>query len=140
MYAEKSDLLTGAAWDRTMDWIINQNDRGLTIKDIVVDSKSWGNYTDSSFNVTGTGILAKTGAFGGYTKVNNIYDLAGNVYEWSSETNTADSSRPCVFRGGYYNYSGSDDPASVRDSISTTRSYDNIRVSFRTLFVDLSTV
>ena len=140
IYAEKSDLLTGAAWDRTMDWIINQNDRGLTIKDIVVDSKSWGNYSDSSFNATGKGRLAKTGAFEDYTKVNNIYDLAGNVYEWSSETKTAGSSSPCVYRGGRYGGSGSSCPASFRSGYGTTDSNDYFRVPFRTLFVDLSTV
>ena len=34
----------------------------------------------------------------------NIYDMAGNVYEWTTET-SSDSSRPCVNRGGRYSYS-----------------------------------
>ena len=33
----------------------------------------------------------------------NIYDMAGNIREWSTETYT-DSSSPCVPRGGDYMY------------------------------------
>ena len=113
MYTGKSHLLTGAGWDRTLGWIINGNDRNLTTGNIVEDSKSWGNYYNSSF--TGTGSLAKTGAFGNNTKVNNIYDLAGNVFEWTSE-NSPRSDLPCVCRGGNYSDSGFYHPASYRDS------------------------
>ena len=139
MYAEKSDLLTGAAWDRTMDWIINQNNRGLTIRDIVLDSKSWGNYQDSSFSATGTGSFAKTGAFGDYTKVNNIYDLAGNVKEWCSAT-FAYASVACVNRGGDNSTSGSYSPAFQHESYDTANSVDqNTRLPCCTLFVNLCT-
>ena len=31
----------------------------------------------------------------------NIYDMAGNTYEWSTETHSITNS-PCVPRGGYY--------------------------------------
>ena len=30
----------------------------------------------------------------------NIYDMAGNTREWSTETSNTNS--PCVYRGGYY--------------------------------------
>ena len=33
----------------------------------------------------------------------NIYDMSGNVYEWTTETYTS-TSTPCVARGGYFNY------------------------------------
>ena len=33
----------------------------------------------------------------------NIYDMAGNVYEWTTETYTS-TSTPCVARGGYFNH------------------------------------
>ena len=119
MYSGKSYLITNAAWDRTLGWIINNNDKSLTISNIVADSKSWGNYSDSSFNYAGTGSLAKTGAFESNTKVNNIYDLAGNVYEWTSAIST-NSSDPCVSRGGYCLYTGSNSPASYRNFINTS--------------------
>ena len=35
----------------------------------------------------------------------NIYDMAGNTYEWSTEA-YSHTSYPCVVRGGYYNTTG----------------------------------
>ena len=105
MYSGKSHLLTGAAWDRTLGWIINKNNK--TIAQVVGDSKDWGNYNDDTFSNT-TGI-AKTGEFN-QTKALNIYDLAGNVFEWTSEI-SPNSSSPCVGRGGGYNDTGSNFPA-----------------------------
>ena len=117
MYPGKSYLLTNAAWDRTLGWIKNSNDRNLKLQDIIVDSKSWGNYSDSAFERHGS--LAKTGAFGDSTKVNNVYDLAGNVYEWTS-SKSPNSSIPCVPRGGNYGSAGSDIPASYRGVYNET--------------------
>ena len=69
-------------------------------------------------------ILLTTGASDACKKM-NIYDLAGNVYEWTLEY-TASASDPCAARGGGYGSSGSDDPASDRSVNSTTNSYDYI--------------
>ena len=120
MYPGKSYLLTNAAWDRTLGWIKNSNDKSLTLQDIIVDSKSWGNYSDSAFE--GHGSPAKTGAFGDSTKLNNVYDLAGNVDEWTS-SKSLNSSRPCVGRGGGFANTGSRSPASVRNNVSETGCY-----------------
>ena len=109
MYTGKSHLLTGAAWDRTLGWIINKNNK--TLAQVVGDSKDWGNYYDDTFSNT-TGI-AKTGEFN-QTKALNIYDLAGNVWEWTSEI-SPDSSGPCVFRGGDFSITGHDFPANCRE-------------------------
>ena len=94
-----SSLLTGAAWDRTLGWLIETENKDLS--QVVINSSNWGNYSDSTF--TGTGSLANTGAFGDNTKANNIYDLAGNVSEWTTET-SSDSN--IVYRGGDYSNSG----------------------------------
>ena len=115
-------MLTNAAWDRTLGWIKNSNDKSLTLQDIVVDSKSWGNYSDSEFE--GHGSLAKTGAFGNNTKVNNVYDLAGNVLELTS-SKSSNSSRPCASRDGYYNNAGSFSPASNHNNGNETGFNDN---------------
>ena len=56
-----------------------------------------------------------------YTKKMNIYDFAGNEYEWTLEK-TYDSYLPCVDRGGSYNLSGSYYPAAYRYYGSTTSS------------------
>ncbi len=69
-------------------------------------------------------VLLSTGAVEDNSKM-NIYDLAGNVYEWTLEKST-DTNIPCAIRGGRYDYGGSDYPASSRDSNSTSDSYDFI--------------
>ena len=49
----------------------------------------------------------------------NIYDMAGNTWEWSTET-YSDTIRPCVTRGSYYINTG--DYTSVRGWGGTTNS------------------
>ena len=68
-------------------------------------------------------ILLTTGASDVCKKM-NIYDLAGNVYEWTLEY-TARTLNPYAYRGGGCNYSGSIFPASSRAYNSTTSSNDN---------------
>ena len=117
----KSSLLTGAAWDRTLGWLYETWNK--TASQIVMDSKDWGNYNDDTFS--GTTSLINTGAFT-QTKANNIYDLAGNVSEWTTEANVA-SSR--VGRGGSCGGDGSDSPASYR--FLNNPSYTNFSIGFR---------
>ena len=108
-----SSLLTGAAWDRTLGWL--EETGAVTSYEIVVDSKTWGNYSDDKFSNT-TGI-ANTGAFP-ETQKNHIYDLAGNVEEWTTEAHST-----CrVIRGGVFNYSGSYYPSSNRSYYSPDNS------------------
>lgn len=79
-YSGVSHLLTDSAWDRTLDFLINTNNK--TLAKVAGDSKEWGNYSNST--ISGTGSLTNTAAFGKNTRANNIYDLAGNVAEWTS--------------------------------------------------------
>ena len=58
----------------------------------------------------------------------NIYDLAGNVVEWTLEKST-DTDSPCAYRGGGCNFSGSGGPASYRNDDST--SYSTYVIGFR---------
>jgi Tfp pilus assembly protein PilE len=105
----KSGLITGTQWDTTLEWI---KDSG---KD-VINSMTWGNYNDSldPANVIGYSSLQLTG-YSEYWKANNIYDLAGNVWEWTNEKYGANY----VFRGGECNGTGSYPVASRRDFNST---------------------
>ena len=48
----------------------------------------------------------------------NIYDVAGNVIEWTLEK-TSDTNYPCARRGGYYDSTGSGIPAADRNGSST---------------------
>ena len=45
-------LINGAAWDRTLNWILETNSN-MNLADINKDSTSWGNYYNSKFNFTG---------------------------------------------------------------------------------------
>jgi len=72
------------------------------------------------------GILLTTGATEA-TNLQNIYDIAGNVWEWTLEFYT--TSRPCVVRGGSYTSNGSGNPAKYR-SVNDTNYY-NADVGFR---------
>ena len=72
-------------------------------------------------------VLLSTGAVEDNSKM-NIYDLAGNVYEWTLEKSTS-TGGPCARRGGYYHGSGSNRPASHRYYNST--SYSSSFVGFR---------
>ena len=91
MYSGISTLLTGAAWDRTLGWL--KETGAVTSFEIVGDSKTWGNYSDDTF--TNNSNLINTGEYD-ETKKNNIYDLAGNLIEWTTEalsTNRVERSR-----------------------------------------------
>ena len=68
------------------------------------------------------GILLTTGATEA-TNLQNIYDIAGNVYEWTLEF--YNTSYPCVYRGGSYGDNGLDIPAEYR-GISNNSSYNNV--------------
>ena len=68
------------------------------------------NFVDSNRNkiaqsTNGNGILVTTGT-SEKNKVMNIYDIAGNVYEWTLE-NASYSDGPCTCRGGLFYYTGS---------------------------------
>ena len=90
------------------------------------------NFVDSSRNKiaqssNGNGILVTTGT-SETNKVMNIYDIAGNVYEWTLEL-TSNTDVPCAGRGGSFSYTGSSFPAALRNNISTDSS--SFTVGFR---------
>lgn len=89
----KSSLLTGSAWDRTLGWLYETGNK--TAFQIAADSKEWGNYKEDTFS--GTDTLINTGSFS-QTRANNVYDLAGNVVEWTTEKHENEYR----VRGGFY--------------------------------------
>ena len=85
------------------------------------------NFVDSSRNKIaqssdGNGILVTTGT-SETNKVMNIYDIAGNVYEWTLEL-TSNANNPCANRGGGFYNTGSSSPAAYRCDSSTVYSSD----------------
>lgn len=82
-----------------------------TLTSFVADSTGKGNYNESENMNEWKGQVARTGSSIDYS-VKNIYDLAGNVSEWTMES-YKDSRR--INRGSDYGHNdGKDDPASVR--------------------------
>ena len=115
----------GINFDTTLQWLIDSGAK--TEEDIRVDSTSWGNYSNNTF--TGNVKSGTTGMFE-ETKANNIYDLAGNYWEWTQER-CGDS---YVMRSGGYNLmggecTGSSFPAANRDPLPGNNHHPN--VSFR---------
>ena len=90
-------------------------------------TKSTTDFVDSSRNKIaqssdGNGILVTTGT-SEKNKVMNIYDIAGNVWEWTLEFYI--TSNPCVYRGGRCYDFGSSIPAKERSSCIID-GYDNL--------------
>ena len=98
-----STLVYGIQWDATMQFFDSNYVTGTCDENSYVrDSTGKGNYSASLIN---------TGSNENY-KVKNVYDMAGNVWEWTME---AYSTSDRVFRGGSYGYAGSSYPVSFRD-------------------------
>ena len=135
-----SSLMFGVQWDLVLKYL---ETKGTAQADLKTNSTNWGNYYNNPWNITNTDskygiyndsinwtdgaygkkdsnneVLLSTGASETFSK-QGIYDLAGNVWEWTFEY-TAYSSGPCALRGGTYNSYGSDNPAADRYFYLTT--------------------
>ncbi|MDD2628258.1 MAG: SUMF1/EgtB/PvdO family nonheme iron enzyme [Clostridia bacterium] len=123
-----SDLLYGEQWDTICKWI----DSSATS---VTDSTEWGNYKNHAYTLKNTSAKYSTNYGSSYTnvisnsktasqpwllttgadekfKAKNIYDFAGNVFEWTHEKY---SSAYRMVRGGNYRGNGGNYPASYRN-------------------------
>ena len=122
MYADKekygvtSTLIYGIQWDAIMAWL----DPAYTTRSCDANSLFVANSTGKGYY--GQSSPTTTGSDANYA-VKNIYDLAGNVWEWTMEAYT---STRRVYRGGYYNLSGEYSPASGRYSNTPSGSYGSI--------------
>lgn len=125
----KTSMIFGNLWDETLEWLVKS---GATISDgttltyqlVSSNSTTWGNYYNATFNYIAanaeTPLMTETKAqststriptgSAEYTKANNVYDMAGNVWDWTTE---GYSTNCRVFRSGEYNYSGNNGPASI---------------------------
>ncbi len=121
-----STLIYGVQWDAIMQWIDSgYKNEDSTLTSFVADSTGKGNYDETENKNSWKGTLAKTGVNADYA-VNNIYDLAGNVVEWTMES--YDSSARITRGGSYYN-TGISYPSSKRDG--TDPGFINDCIGFR---------
>ena len=107
-----STLCYGVQWDQTVRFIAKN------YPEISKDSTKYGNYDANS--------KISTGSNPSYAQ-NNIYDMCGNLKEWTMEAN---SSNIRVTRGGSYYSSGSSSTLSSRD-IDCYPEWEIIMVGFR---------
>ena len=91
---------------------------------IVVSNETTGKMKKTEQNSYQNGILLTTGGTE-QSKVMNIYDIAGNVYEWTLEK-TSNTYDQCVARGGLFNDTGSYRPAADHDGNSSGHSFYSI--------------
>ena len=109
-YAKNGELTT---------WYNYNNESGLANCVTYANGKS----TKLSASSSSNSILLTTGASDACKKM-NIYDLAGNVSEWTLEY-TVDTGTPCTIRGGYCGNDGSRSRAAsrIRYDLPTFSSY-----------------
>ena len=110
----KSTMIYGCQWDETCSWL---EKNGYDIN----DSSDWGNYNSNR---------KETGSDPSY-KANEIFDLAGNLFEWTQE---ACSSNYRIARGGVFRDSGSSFPVSDR-RLSLPYNSDFINTSRAVLYI-----
>ena len=125
----KSTLCYGVQWDAMLAFVEDEEHS-------ISSSGNWGNHTDNSLKITRTTAKYTTNPNndtkwisvpqGGYVKTTyiicttgasdsfaakNIYDVAGNVQEWTNEAYSTDRR---IMRGGYYSNQGLDVSVSSR--------------------------
>ena len=111
----ESDLVNSYAWDTAIVFIQSMNEANS-------------NYANSGRDETGNTSLMNTGETG--DKVCNIFDMAANVGEWTTEYSTltiSSTACPCTDRGGVY-LSSSSYTARRGDNIAA---YSNYNIGFR---------
>ena len=105
-----STLIYGVQWDAIMRWM--KDESNLTGGKYVEDSTGMGWYSDNYQGENGNpNYITGKDLDDGDNVVKNIYDLAGNVWEWTMESYRTTER---VSQGGNYSLSGSLYPASYR--------------------------
>ena len=126
----QSTLIYGVQWDAVMNWMkdVENSSATSTDKKYIIDSTGMGwLYGVSGNSEHKTGIDLN----GGKNQVKKVYDLAGNILEWTMESYNTNV-RVC--RGGVFDNTGYNSPASSRDNSSP--SYSDAYIGFRlTLFL-----
>ena len=135
-----SSLMFGVQWDLVLAFMHNKGN--IADSTLTSNSTTIGNYNDNLWTIKNakaqyseddgdtftacpnpfkkdadSKVLLTTGADSSFS-VQNIYDIAGNVYEWTLEK-TDRGSLPCAQRGGDFYDTGSGSPAAKRNNFYT---------------------
>ena len=128
-YGAVSTLVYGTQWDTTLKFIGAYNVGEAGYDTYAIDSTGMGNYNGTSEGDITTDEPTTCGLIDVFRQ-KNIYDMAGNVWEWTMEKHGTRR----VFRGGSYGHSGSTGPASDRGSNSVDYSCGDVRFSCSSLY------
>lgn len=143
-----SSLMFGIQWDLILMFMHTKGN--VSDNAINVDSTNLGNYQNNTWNITNKdvkystddginynncpynkkkseSILLTTGGNNSFAHM-NIYDIAGNVWEYTLEY-TGNTTRPCSLMGSYYQYKGTI-PVSTREYLVAT-DYNFYDLGFR---------
>ena len=145
-----SSLMFGVQWDLVLAFMHNKGN--IADSTLTSNSTTIGNYKNNLWTIKNANakystdygstftacpnpfkkdadskILLTTGADSSFS-VQNIYDIAGNVYEWTLEK-TDRGSLPCAQRGGDFYDTGSGSPAAKRNNFYTFST--NYSIGFR---------
>lgn len=113
----KSHLTYGAEYDSVLAWLIKTENK--TLAQIAKNSSSWGNFSDSNSSDMS---VAKTGSCEEWC-ANNIYDLAGNVEEFTQEKYGSSFS---TIRGGVSYSKGFYEPVAYRNTCDFDIGYQDV--------------
>lgn len=145
-------LMFGIQWDLVQKYIETKSvAQGIEIgkiqSQLKTNSTSWGNYTYSLYNIDNANVqyslnngttwlpapynktssgntILTTGASNSFGK-QDIFDLGGNVWEWTLEYSNNESN-PCTIRGGSYDSTGTENNVNTRSNGYATFSYYSI--------------
>lgn len=143
-----SSLMFGVQWDLMLKYLETKG--AATVEELNGDSTSWGNVVNNTYTIENSNVkynvvdqntflitewlpatsythnegditILTTGASSDFSK-QNIYNIAGNMAEWTLEY-TSDSSYPCAVRGGSCGDYGVGFSASYRNFSIASDSY-----------------
>ena len=119
----ESDLMNSYAWDTAIVFLQKFDNRANKAS---LNPYSQQNSLNGNLASQGTNSLEEINK---QDVICNVYDMASNCWEWTTET-YGGSYGPCTYRGGGYDYS-SGGFTSNRSDYST--SFSNVLISFRSL-------
>ena len=143
---ESGNYNTSLMFDMQWDLVLKHLEtKGVEKVDLKKDSTSWGNYKNNAWNITNenlkyaingknwtnetekekdssTKVLLSTGEIDKFCK-QGIYDLAGNVWEYTLGYSSYSTEYRCIVRGGAYSQDGSFTQAFFRNFAKTSATY-----------------
>ena len=103
----ESDLINSYAWDTAILFLQEYDNRTNAVRSNTNFYKEkyslQGRLSANGIKNQGTNNLNVPES--STDKICNVYDIADNCYEWSTETNTANTTYSCIRRGGSYTWS-----------------------------------